>query len=339
MSKNDNEFYSSLISKAEKLSANTAIPKTVAVLGAGAMGARIAYVLAQKASINVNLYDIDASQFKSAKDVPLIRTTTDLSEAIESSDLVIEAVPEVLSLKREVISKCVDQFVATNTSTFKVEDISSRSNFGGMHFFNPVSIMPLVEVVSGPSTSEETIAVLCKTSLAMGKIPLICNDCSGFVVNRMLMPYLIEFDKMVSEGHNFVHIDDVMRDHGWPMGPAELCDLVGLDVVYHGSKSMEKAYDHISIAEESMCHKLYKNNDLGRKANGGFYRYGPISYDRQGSLAKEGGIKESPTLIKERLTSPMLSEATRLLDENIVDSVAEVNAALALGAGLPPFIK
>jgi 3-hydroxyacyl-CoA dehydrogenase/enoyl-CoA hydratase/3-hydroxybutyryl-CoA epimerase/enoyl-CoA isomerase len=340
MSKNYSEFYSGLISKATMRSANTDTPKTVAVLGAGAMGASIAYVLAQKASINVNLYDIDASQFKSAKDVPLIRTTTDLSEATESADLVIEAVPEVISLKREVISKCGDdKFIATNTSTFKVEEISSSSNFGGMHFFNPVSKMPLVEVVSGPSTSEETIAVLCKTSLAMGKIPLICNDCSGFVVNRMLMPYLIEFDKMVSEGHNFVHIDDVMRDHGWPMGPAELCDLVGLDVVYHGSKSMEKAYDHISIAEESMCHGLYKDHALGRKANGGFYRYGPISYDRQGPLAKEGDIKESPTLIKERLTSPMLSEATRLLDENIVDSVAEVNAALALGAGLPPFIK
>ena len=339
MSKNDSEFYSSLISKAEKISTNTDVPKTVAVLGAGAMGMGIAFALADKASINVNLYDIDVGQFKLAKDIPLIRTTTDLSEAIESSDLVIEAVPEVLSLKREVVSKCVDQFVATNTSTFKVEDISSRSNFGGMHFFNPVAKMPLVEVVSGSATSEETIAILCKTSLAMGKIPLICNDCSGFVVNRMLMPYLIEFDKMVSEGHNFVHIDVVMRNHGWPMGPAELCDLVGLDVVYHGSKSMEKAYDHISVSEESMCHSLYESHNLGRKTHGGFYRYGSVSYSKTGPLAKAGDIRESSTLIKERLTSPMLSEATRLLDENIVDSVAEVNAALALGAGLPPFIK
>ena len=336
MSKNNSEFYSSLISKAEKISANTDTPKTVAVLGAGAMGMGIAFVLAQKASINVNLYDIDASQFKSAKNVPLIRTTTDLSEAIESSDLVIEAVPEVLSLKREVVSKCVDQFVATNTSTFKVEDISSRSNFGGMHFFNPVSKMPLVEVVSGESTSEETVAILCKTSLAIGKIPLVCNDCSGFVVNRMLMPYLIEFDKMVSEGHNFVHIDDVMRDHGWPMGPAELCDLVGLDVVYHGSKSMEKAYDHISVAKESMCHKLYKDNALGRKTHGGFYRYGPISYGRYDPLAKEGDIRESATLIKERLISPMLSEAARLLEEGIVEEPQDINSALMLGAGLPP---
>ena len=337
MSKNNIE-YSGLISKAEKISANTDIPKTVAVLGAGAMGMGIASVLAEKASINVNLYDIDVGQFKLAEDIPLIRTTTDLSEAIESSDLVIEAVPEVLSLKREVVSKCVDQFVATNTSTFKVEDISSRSNFGGMHFFNPVSKMPLVEVVSGSSTSEETVAILCKTSLAIGKVPLICNDCSGFVVNRMLMPYLIEFDKMVSEGHDYSHIDTVMKNHGWPMGPAELCDLVGLDVIYHGSQSIAKAYDHITVSDNSVCHQLYKNKDFGRKSHRGFYSYDVISGKRAGRFSVPGKVRESSSAIKDRLMSPMLEEADRLLNEDIVDSAAEIDVALALGAGLPPFI-
>ena len=337
MSKNNIE-YSGLISKAEKISANTDIPKTVAVLGAGAMGMGIAFVLAEKASINVNLYDIDVGQFKLAEDIPLIRTTTDLSEAIESSDLVIEAVPEVLSLKREVVSKCVDQFVATNTSTFKVEDISSRSNFGGMHFFNPVSKMPLVEVVSGSSTSEETVAILCKTSLAIGKVPLICNDCSGFVVNRMLMPYLIEFDKMVSEGHDYSHIDTVMKNHGWPMGPAELCDLVGLDVIYHGSQSIAKAYDHITVSDNSVCHQLYKNKDFGRKSYRGFYSYDTVSGKKAGRSSVPGKVRESSSAIKDRLMSPMLEEADRLLNEDIVDSAAEIDVALALGAGLPPFI-
>ena len=334
----NSKFYSGLISKAEKISANADIPKTVAVLGAGAMGMGIASVLAEKASINVNLYDIDVGQFKLAEDIPLIRTTTDLSEAIESSDLVIEAVPEVLSLKREVVSKCVDQFVATNTSTFKVEDISSRSNFGGMHFFNPVSKMPLVEVVSGSSTSEETVAILCKTSLAMGKVPLICNDCSGFVVNRMLMPYLIEFDKMVSEGHDYSHIDTVMKNHGWPMGPAELCDLVGLDVIYHGSQSIAKAYDHITVSDNSVCHQLYKNKDFGRKSYRGFYSYDTVSGKKAGRSSVPGKVRESSSAIKDRLMSPMLEEADRLLNEDIVDSAAEIDVALALGAGLPPFI-
>ena len=334
----NSKFYSGLISKAEKISANADIPKTVAVLGAGAMGMGIASVLAEKASINVNLYDIDVGQFKLAEDIPLIRTTTDLSEAIESSDLVIEAVPEVLSLKREVVSKCVDQFVATNTSTFKVEDISSRSNFGGMHFFNPVSKMPLVEVVSGSSTSEETVAILCKTSLAIGKVPLICNDCSGFVVNRMLMPYLIEFDKMVSEGHDYSHIDTVMKNHGWPMGPAELCDLVGLDVIYHGSQSIAKAYDHITVSDNSVCHQLYKNKDFGRKSYRGFYSYDTVSGKKAGRFSVPGETRENKHVIARRLTSPMLNEAKMLLDENIVDSVEEIDVALALGAGLPPFI-
>ena len=339
MSENKSDLYSGLIAKAEKFSANTDIPKTVAVLGAGAMGMGIASALAEKAAINVNLYDIDVGQFKLAEDIPLIKGTTDLSEAVESADLVIEAVPEVISLKRDLISKCGDdKFVATNTSTFKVEDISSNSNFGGMHFFNPVSRMPLVEVVSSPSTSEETVAILCKTSLAMGKVPLICNDCSGFVVNRMLMPYLIEFDKMVSEGHDYSHIDTVMKNHGWPMGPAELCDLVGLDVIYHGSQSIAKAYDHITVSDNSVCHQLYKNKDFGRKSYRGFYSYDTVSGKKAGRSSVPGKVRESSSAIKDRLMSPMLEEAGKILDEDIVDSAAEINVALALGAGLPPFI-
>ena len=339
MSENKSDLYSGLIAKAEKFSANTDIPKTVAVLGAGAMGMGIASALAEKAAINVNLYDIDVGQFKLAEDIPLIKGTTDLSEAVESADLVIEAVPEVISLKRDLISKCGDdKFVATNTSTFKVEDISSNSNFGGMHFFNPVSRMPLVEVVSSPSTSEETVAILCKTSLAIGKVPLICNDCSGFVVNRMLMPYLIEFDKMVSEDHDYSHIDTVMKNHGWPMGPAELCDLVGLDVIYHGSQSIAKAYDHITVSDNSVCHQLYKNKDFGRKSHRGFYSYDVISGKRAGRFSVPGKVRESSSAIKDRLMSPMLEEAGKILDEDIVDSAAEINVALALGAGLPPFI-
>ena len=339
MSENKSDLYSGLIAKAEKFSANTDIPKTVAVLGAGAMGMGIASALAEKAAINVNLYDIDVGQFKLAEDIPLIKGTTDLSEAVESADLVIEAVPEVISLKRDLISKCGDdKFVATNTSTFKVEDISSNSNFGGMHFFNPVSRMPLVEVVSSPSTSEETVAILCKTSLAIGKVPLICNDCSGFVVNRMLMPYLIEFDKMVSEDHDYSHIDTVMKNHGWPMGPAELCDLVGLDVIYHGSQSIAKAYDHITVSDNSVCHQLYKNKDFGRKSHRGFYSYDTVSGKKAGRFSVPGKVRESSSAIKDRLMSPMLEEAGKILDEDIVDSAAEINVALALGAGLPPFI-
>ena len=329
--------YLPLIDKAARLSAKSTTPSTVAVLGAGTMGLGIASVLASRCGMDVNLYDIDIGQLKAAEEIAGINTTTKLSEAVEGVDLVIEAVPEILSLKKEIIDKCsdVDPF---DDMFFKVKDISDKSNFAGMHFFNPVHKMPLVEVVAGEFTSEETIGVLCKTVIAMGKIPLVCNDCSGFVVNRMLMPYLIEFDKLVSEGHDYSHIDSIMKNHGWPMGPAELCDLVGLDVVYHGSQSIAKEYDHITVSDNSVCHRLYKNQDFGRKSYRGFYSYDPSSGKKVGRFFTPGETRESSSVITDRLISPMLNEAKMLLDENIVDSVEEIDAALALGAGLPPFI-
>jgi 3-hydroxyacyl-CoA dehydrogenase/enoyl-CoA hydratase/3-hydroxybutyryl-CoA epimerase/enoyl-CoA isomerase len=180
---------------------------------------------------------------------------------------------------------------------------------GECTFLIPYLKCLLLKLVSGESTSEETTAVLCKTSLAIGKIPLICNDCSGFVVNRMLMPYLIEFDKMVSEGHDYSHIDTVMRNHGWPMGPAELCDLVGLDVIYHGSQSIAQAYDHISVSDKSACYSLYKKQDLGRKAHRGFYSYDPSSGKKVGRFFTPGEIRENQhAVIVDRLIAPMLNE-------------------------------
>ena len=272
---------------AQELASKVSMPQSVGVLGAGTMGAGIALALANKANLPVILYDISEEQLhlavSSAKSyldgkvskgyitsdeasrvLSLIKTTTDVNEATSKPDLIIEAVPEIMELKRDLVYNCdSSKFVATNTSTFKVDDIAGYSTFGGMHFFNPVSKMPLVEIVAGEHTSDETIGVLCKVALAMGKTPVVCKDCSGFIVNRLLMPYLIEFDKMLAEGYDFVHIDEVMKNYGWPMGPAELCDLVGLDIIYHGSDSMSKAYDYVELAEESTC--TYRIADQEKK--------------------------------------------------------------------------
>ena len=143
---------------------------------------------------------------------------------------------------------------------------------------------------------------------------------------------------MVSEDHDYSHIDTVMKNHGWPMGPAELCDLVGLDVIYHGSQSIAKAYDHITVSDNSVCHQLYKNKDFGRKSYRGFYSYDTVSGKKAGRSSVPGKVRESSSAIKDRLMSPMLEEAGKILDEDIVDSAAEITVALALGAGLPPFI-
>ena len=149
------------------------------------------------------------------------------------------------------------------------------------------------------------------------------------------MPYLIEFDKMVSEGHDFENIDRVMKDYGWPMGPAELCDLVGLDIIHHGSQSMAKAYDHVEIADESPCANLYKNQAHGQKTQAGFYSWKGTK--RKGKFTDSGTLKEVPHVLQERLMTPMKEEAQRLLEEQIVSHPYEINMALVFGAGFPPF--
>ena len=344
---------------AQELASKVSMPQSVGVLGAGTMGAGIALCLANKANLPVILYDISEEQLHSAvssaksyldgklskgyitsdeasRVLSLIKTTTDVNEATSKPDLIIEAVPEIMELKRDLVYNCdSSKFVATNTSTFKVDDIAGYSTFGGMHFFNPVSKMPLVEIVAGEHTSDETIGVLCKVALAMGKTPVVCKDCSGFIVNRLLMPYLIEFDKMLAEGYDFVHIDEVMKNYGWPMGPAELCDLVGLDIIYHGSESMSKAYDYVELAEESTCTYLYKKNALGQKSGAGFYNWAGT---KKGSkFADCGPRKEVPQEIQERLMAPMREEAARILDEGIVNHPYEINMSMVFGAGFPPF--
>ena len=344
---------------AQELASKVNMPQSVGVLGAGTMGAGIALSLANKANLPVILYDISEEQLHSAiwsaKNyldskiskgyitseeasgvLSLIKTTTDLNEATSTPELIIEAVPEVVDLKRDLVYNCdSSKFVATNTSTFKVDDIAGYSNFGGMHFFNPVSKMPLVEIVAGEYTSEETIGVLCKVAMAMGKTPVVCKDCSGFVVNRLLMPYLIEFDKMLAEGYDFEHIDEVMKNYGWPMGPAELCDLVGLDIIYHGSESMAKAYDYVDLAEESTCTYLYKKNALGQKSGAGFYNWAGTK--RRSKFADCGSRKEIPQEIQDRLMTPMKDEAVRILEEGIVNYPYEINMSMVFGAGFPPF--
>ena len=344
---------------AQELASRVSMPHSVGVLGAGTMGAGIALALANKANLPVILYDISEEHLHSAvssaksyldskvskgyitsdeasRVLSLIKTTTDVNEATSEPDLIIEAVPEIMELKRDLVYNCdSSKFVATNTSTFKVDDIAGYSTFGGMHFFNPVSKMPLVEIVAGEYTSDETIGVLCKVALAMGKTPLVCKDCSGFVVNRLLMPYLIEFDKMVSEGHDFEHIDKVMKSYGWPMGPAELCDLVGLDIIHHGSQSMAQSYDHVDMADESPCEALYKKGALGQKTQAGFYSWSGTK--KTGKFSDCGSVKEVPHIIEERLMSPMKEEAEKLLEEQIVNHPYEVNMALVFGAGYPPF--
>ena len=339
----------------------------VAVLGAGAMGAGIAFAIANKAGIKVLLYDPYEEQlYKSNKAnrtylktkvdkgyisidecnevLDLVTTTTDINKAVANADIVIEAVPENLKLKKTVFGQAIESapetILATNTSTFKVDDMKDGldvSRLGGLHFFNPVSKMPLVEVVRGDKTSDETVSRLCALALAMKKIPIVCNDCAGFVVNRILMPYLVEFDHMVSSGIDFEHIDKVMKKFGWPMGPAELCDLVGMDVIYHGANNIAKEYEYINLPEASRCKNLYEQGCLGQKTQKGFYNW--KGNKKKAPAADKGQDKPDAVEIEQRLISVMKQEAQRILDEAIVEDPYEINMAMVFGIGYPPYKK
>ena len=339
----------------------------VAVLGAGAMGAGIAFAIANKAGIKVLLYDPYEEQlYKSNKSnrtylkskvdkgyisvdecneiLDLVTTTTDINKAVANADIVIEAVPENLKLKRTVFNQAIESapetILATNTSTFKVDDMKDGldvTRLGGLHFFNPVSKMPLVEVVRSNKTSDETVSKLCSLALAMNKVPIVCNDCAGFVVNRILMPYLVEFDHMVSSGIDFEHIDKVMKKFGWPMGPAELCDLVGMDVIYHGASNIAKEYEYINLPDGSMCKNLYEEGALGQKTQKGFYTW---KGTKKKSRAIDTGNEQPPELeIEQRLIAVMKEEAQRILDEGIVEDPYEINMAMVFGIGYPPYKK
>ena len=339
----------------------------VAVLGAGAMGAGISFAIANKSGIKVLLYDPYEEQLYKANKanrvylktkvdkgyisvdecneiLDLVTTTTDINKAVANADIVIEAVPENLKLKKTVFGQAIESapetILATNTSTFKVDDMKDGldvTRLGGLHFFNPVSKMPLVEVVRGDKTSDETVSKLCALALAMKKIPIVCNDCAGFVVNRILMPYLVEFDHMVSSGIDFEHIDKVMKKFGWPMGPAELCDLVGMDVIYHGANNIAKEYEYINLPEASMCKNLYEQGCLGQKTQKGFYKW--KGNKKKSTSANKGQDQPDAVEIEQRLISVMKQEAQRILDEGIVEDPYEINMAMVFGIGYPPYKK
>ena len=353
-----------LKSKALGLSKHNWSPLKVAVIGAGAMGSGIAFAIANKTGGGVSLYDPYEEQLNKSnvsnraylqnkvekryisadecdRIMGRITTTTDIEKAVNQADIVIEAVPENLKLKTEIFQKVYsiapEAILATNTSTFRVDSLKenlSPDRVAGLHFFNPVSKMPLVEVVRGTDTSDDTISKLCSLALAMKKTPLVCNDCAGFVVNRILMPYLVKFDSMISHGMDFEYVDKVMKDFGWPMGPAELCDLVGIDVIYHGSQNICNEYKYISLPDDSVITNLYNNGMLGQKTHGGFYVW---KNQKKGKATQSGNVRPHKNEVIASLMGVMKTEAKRILEENIVEYPHEINMALVFGLGYPPY--
>lgn len=351
--------------------------KRAGVLGAGIMGGGIAYQSAVKGipvvmkDIKQETLDIGLAEATKILSGSLARgridaakmantlnniTTTLHNNELENVDIVVEAVVESPKVKASVLSQIEkvigeNTIIASNTSTISIdllaESLEHPSRFCGMHFFNPVHKMPLVEIIRSKNTSEETLAAVTAYALQMGKTPIIVNDCPGFLVNRVLFPYFAGFSLLLDEGVNFTDIDSVMeKDFGWPMGPAYLCDVVGLDTADHASGVMAAGFpERMPRNENGAIAQLAAANRLGQKNGHGFYEY---SLDKRGKPSKQVnkavyeviGEKDN-TAEKEdiiyRCMIPMINEMVRCLEEGIVASAEEADIALIYGLGFPPF--
>lgn len=350
-----------------------------AVLGAGIMGGGIAYQSAVK-GIPVKMKDIAQSGIDqglneanklltkqvqrgrldiSAMGEALNRIEPTLNyDGFDRVDIVIEAVVERVKVKRTALQETenkvgLDTILASNTSTISItslaEALQRPENFCGMHFFNPVHAMPLVEVIRTEKTSDRAIARTVAYASALGKKPVVVKDCPGFLVNRVLFPYFAGFAQLVRDGVDFHYIDKVMEKWGWPMGPAYLLDVVGLDTAIHAEKVMAQAFpDRLTREYTSAAEALYQAERLGQKNAKGFYDY---EIDRKGKPTKKVSA-EADKLVAEhtadaqqlddqtiiaRIMLPMVVELARCLEEGIVETPAEADMALVYGLGFPAF--
>ena len=354
--------------------------KQAAVLGAGIMGGGIAYQSASKGTpiimkdIRKEALDLglgEASKLLNgqvkrgkmdgagmAQVLNNIRDTLNYGD-FKEVDIVVEAVVENPKVKHAVLAEvegeCREDVILTsNTSSISIsylaEALKRPENFCGMHFFNPVHRMPLVEVIRGEKSSDEAVATTVTYAAKMGKTPIVVNDCPGFLVNRILFPYFGGNLALLRDGADFAAVDKVMEKFGWPMGPAYLQDVVGMDTSHHVGDVLAEGYpDRMGKTFETALDVMYKAERFGQKNGKGFYKYEP---DRKGKPKKmrddeayklvatvqpEGQKEFSEEEIIDRHMLPMIIETARCLEEGIVETANEADMGLILGIGFPPF--
>jgi 3-hydroxyacyl-CoA dehydrogenase len=334
-----------------------------AVIGAGAMGAGIAQVISFS-GLPVVLKDVDQKFldkgmdtirkiYKSRVDkgkmsagemdskMSLVIPTLDYSE-FGDVDIVVEAVPEKMALKQRIFveldSVCPEGTIfASNTSALSISEmgraIKRPHKMIGMHFFNPANVMKLVEIIKGESTDEETISDLVSFTESLRKIPVVVKECPGFLVNRLLMPYLNEATLCLQEGAAGAQdIDAAMRDYGWPMGPFTLMDFLGLDVSADVGAYLSSQYGERMHGAE-MFERLVKLGRLGEKSGAGFYSYGDQSDEPVKQIIAELSAGKHSQFTPERLMYPMLNEAARCVEESIADT-RDIDMAMIAGTGM-----
>jgi 3-hydroxyacyl-CoA dehydrogenase/enoyl-CoA hydratase/3-hydroxybutyryl-CoA epimerase len=334
-------------------------PRKVHVIGAGTMGGDIA-AWCVACGMQASLQDLDEAQIdkalarakklfkkrvrgKTAFDSAVARLIADPEgKHVKHADVIIEAVAEKLEVKQNVFADLEGKakpgaVLATNTSSLKLEEIAAPlkdpGRLVGIHFFNPVAQLPLVEVVHGAGTREEEIGKACAFVTAINKLPLIVKSCPGFLVNRVLAPYMIEAVRLYQEGQPREKIDQAAEKFGMPMGPLELMDMVGLDIC-------NKVGEELSLAPEgegsqdNVLASLVKQGKLGKKTGRGFYQW------------EDGKPKREPmefsdtelTRLGEKLMAPLLAEAARAEAEGVVADADHVDAGVIFGTGFAPFL-
>jgi 3-hydroxyacyl-CoA dehydrogenase/enoyl-CoA hydratase/3-hydroxybutyryl-CoA epimerase len=342
--------------------------KRAGVIGAGVMGSGIAYAFSS-VDIPVRMRDVnttaltngmksiasvynDSVKKKRMKEseayqkISLVSPSLDFS-GFSTADIVVEAVFEDMDVKKSLISELnnilkEDCILASNTSSLSITEMQKSykfpENFVGLHFFNPVPRMPLVEVVRGEKTSDDTVATVFALSKKLGKTPIVVKDERGFLVNRILMPYLNEAVLLLEEGCPIEVIDSSMKKFGMPMGPIRLLDEVGIDVASKVALILYNAFGE-RMKPSSKMEKMIESKLLGKKTGKGFYIFNGRERVNE-EIYRILEIEKKPFSAEEvikRMTIVMINEASRCVEEGIVESPSTVDIGMIFGTGFPPF--
>ncbi len=362
------------LNEAAKKSPVTAKPRAVervAVLGAGVMGGGVAQLLAYRGytarmkdikpeAIGLGLkhaWDAFNKQVKrrrldrrdAQKMMQRISPTLDYS-GFGTVQLVIEAVIEKMDVKKAVLKEteancATGTIITSNTSSLSISEMQTAlarpADFCGMHFFNPVERMPLVEIIRGRLSGDEAIATVHAVARKLEKTPVLVNDGAGFLVNRILAPYLNEAGWLLADGASIEAVDKALVNFGMPMGPIRLLDEVGLDVSRHAGRVMHEAFGE-RLRPAPALEALEKTQRLGKKGGVGFYKYedgkekeiDELIYAELG-LKPQGTISEND--IQQRTVFVMVNEAARILEDGVVATPGDVDLGMIMGTGFPPF--
>ena len=347
--------------KALPHASSNSLPRQAAVVGVGIMGGGIASLLASR-NIPVRLKDIKTEAVAAGIDQAgkLLskrsrgQTTDDTTKLLTGQldyrgfstiEIVIEAVVEQSAIKQVVIQEVEAEIpesaiIASNTSALSISDLQKVANrpgrIAGLHFFNPVDKMPLVEVIAGARTDTSTLDTLVALALKLGKIPIIVADRPGFLVNRLLGVMLAEACLLVETGTSWKSLDQLAIDFGWAMGPFRLIDEIGIDIAVEAGQTLAAAFPYLK--KSSLLEQLLANQQLGRKVGAGFYNYsrGHVAgFNPHGCPVQS----EQPASALEfrRLLLIMVNEAARCLEDEIVRHPADIDTGLVFGTGFPPF--